>query len=135
MTLTQKGTKIVSSFTESLEKVPNLTVKRSSISRQVFELIGPTNCLLYVKFRSDYPLKWGVTANVVNSLKNQNLPWVAILLFLSHEKGYLLSSSDVNYYIKNVWPLGSDGDYKPAEGIYLDRNKPFASIADLIDQL
>ena len=101
----------------------------------MFEIEGDNKCLLYVKGRSAHPIRWGVTANVINRLKDQKLPWAVILLFLSHESGYLLSSDDVEYYIKNVWPLGSDGDYKPSEGNYLSRNSPFNSMASLMDEI
>lgn len=135
MATTFKGTRIVSDFIKSINQMTNLSVSRTSISKQVFEIHGLKNCLVYVKSRSDYPLKWGVTANVVSRLNNQTRPWFVILLFLSHETGYLLDSNDVDYYIRNVWPLGSDGDYKPAEGAYLDRNRPFSSVENCINQL
>jgi hypothetical protein len=80
-------------------------------------------------------LRWGVTKNVIDRLKNQNLPWYVILLFLSHESGYLLSMGDVNYYIKNVWPLGADGDYKLSEGNYLSRNRTSNSLISGIKEL
>ena len=116
-------------------QMPNFSVTRTSISRQVFEMTGSKNCLLYVKSRSAHPFKWGVTANVIDRLKNQDLPWFVILLFLSYETGYLLSSNDVKYYIKGVWPLAADGDYKPAEGTYLSKSNPFNSVKRCIDQL
>ena len=135
MGTTFKGTRIVSDFIKSINQMNNLSATRTSISKQVFEINDLKNCLIYVKSRSDYPLKWGVTANVIGRLNNQNLPWFVILLFLSHKTGYLLDSNDVDYYIRNVWPLGSDGDYKPAEGTYLDRNMPFSSVENCINQL
>ena len=90
---------------------------------------------MYVKARSAHPIRWGVTKNVIDRLKNQNLPWYVILLFLSHESGYLLSMDDANYYIKNVWPLGADGDYKPSEGSYLSRNRPSNSLLSVMEEL
>ena len=135
MTTTFKGSQIVSNFKRELEKQFNLSVKFTSISRQVFEIDGAIKCLLYVKARSAHPIRWGVTANVINCLKDQKIPWAVILLFLSHESGYLLFSDDVEYYIKHVWPLGSDGDYKPSEGNYLSRNYPFNSMASLMEEM
>jgi len=135
MTSTIRGTQILSSFKTALRDQLGISLKPTSISRQVYQLETNNNCLLYVKTRSDYPIKWGVTKNVIDRLSNQDLPWAVILLFLSHESGYLLSSDDVEYYINNVWPLGSDGDYKPAEGSYLSRNYPFNSVLSLLDEI
>ena len=135
MATTFKGTRIVSDFIKSINQMADLSATRTSISKQVFEINGLKNCLIYVKSRSDYPLKWGVTANVIHRLNDQRLPWFVILLFLSHETGYFLDSDDVDYYIRNVWPLGSDGDYKPAEGTYLNKNSPFSSVETCINQL
>lgn len=58
-----------------------------------------------------------------------------VLLYLSENTGYLLSSADVVHYADNVWALGSDGDYKPSTGSYLARNKPFQSIDEFLAQL
>lgn len=135
MASTNKGIQIVSDFIQAVNQLPNFSAARTTISRQVFETTGSKNCLLYVKSRSAHPFKWGATANVIDKLKSQDLPWFVILLFLSHKTGYLLSSNDVNYYIKSVWPLAADGDYKPAEGTYLHRNNPFNSVKECIDQL
>jgi len=135
MVSANKGIQIVSDFIQAVNQLPNFSTTHTSISRQVFEITGSKNCLLYVKSRSAHPFKWGATANVIDRLKNQEIPWFLILLFLSHETGYLLSSNDVNYYIKSVWPLAADGDYKPSEGTYLHRNNPFNSVKNCTDQL
>jgi hypothetical protein len=72
------------------------------------------SCLLYVKGSGTYPPRWGVTSNVVDRLRQRNKPGVVILLFESPNYGYVLSSADVEHYIRNdVWPLAKDGDYKP----------------------
>ena len=125
-----KETQIVSDFISAVNQIPNFSAMRTSISRQVFEIVGSKNCLIYVKSRSAHPFKWGATANVIDKLKNQELSWFIVLLFLSHETGYLLSSKDVSYYINSVWPFAADGDYKPAEGTYLHKNNPFKSICE-----
>ena len=135
MTTTFKGSQIVSNFKREIENKFKLTVKFTSISKQVFEIDYDKKCLLYVKARSAQPIRWGVTANVINRLKGQKLPWAVVLLFLSHESGYLLTSDDVDYYIKNVWPLGADGDYKPSEGNYLRRNNPLNSMASMMEEI
>jgi len=135
MTTTFKGSQIVSNFRDSIQSEYDKKIRLTSISRQVFELENDRNCLLYVKARSAHPIRWGVTKNVIDRLKNQNLPWFVILLFLSHETGYLLSMEDVDFYIKTVWPLGADGDYKPSEGSYLSRNRPFNSLISVIEGL
>jgi hypothetical protein len=135
MTTTFGGFQIVSNFKREIENYFNLTLRVTSISRQVFAIDKENKCLLYVKARSAYPIRWGVTANVIDRLKNQKLSYAVVLLFLSHQSGYILSSDDVEYYIKNVWPLGSDGDYKPAEGNYLSRNNPFDSLVSLLEEI
>ena len=135
MTTTFKGSQIVFNFRKAIQNQYGTGLKFTPISRQVFELEGERNCLLYVKARSARPIRWGVTKNVIDRLKNQSLPWFVILLFLSHESGYLLSMDDIEYYIKSVWPLGADGDYKPSEGRYLSRNNPFNSLLSLMEQI
>jgi hypothetical protein len=135
MTTIFKGSQIVSNFRNAIQGEYGRRLKFTSISRQVFELEKERNYLLYVKARSAHPLRWGVTKNVIDRLNNQKLPWFVILLFLTHESGYLLSMEDVNFYIKNVWPLGADGDYKPSEGSYLSRNIPFNSLLLSIEEL
>lgn len=125
-----RGAQIVTDFVSALRKAQGLTVNRSAVSQNVFEVGGPVQCLLYVKGRAEAPYRWGVTANVVEQLKQQKLRWFTVLLYESKDTGYLLSSADVLYYIKNVWPLAGDGDYKPATGTYLSRNAPFASISE-----
>lgn len=135
MTTTFKGSQIVSNFRNSIQSQYGKKLKLTSISKQVFELEDEHDCLLYVKARAAHPIRWGVTKNVIDRLKNQKLPWFVILLFLSHETGYLLSTVDVNYYIKAVWPLGADGDYKPSEGSYLSRNRPFNSLISILEEL
>ena len=63
MTTTFKGSQIVSNFRREIESRFKLSVKITSISRQVFEIGGDKKCLLYVKARSAHPIRWGVTAN------------------------------------------------------------------------
>jgi len=121
------GEQIVNDFVVALRALPGVNVARTSISRKVFDLSGPTSCLLYVKGRAESPYRWGVTANVVSRLKAQGKLWYVILLYESKETGYLLSSGDVSHYMGGVWPRGADGDYKPAPGDYLARNSPFKS--------
>jgi hypothetical protein len=132
---TEKGNKIVADFADVVGKRPGLAMTRTSISRNVFELTGPINCLLYLKARAEYPLRWGVTSNVLDRLKQYNKPWVVVLLYVSYKTGYLLSSSDVEHYTKNIWALGADGDYKPSPGSYLANNKPFHSVDEFSAQL
>jgi hypothetical protein len=65
----------------------------------------------------------------------QEIPWFVILLFDSSETGFILTYDDVRNYIRNIWPLGADGDYKPATGTYLSDNSPFYFIDLLIEQI
>lgn len=130
--MSTKGARLVTNFTQALSIQSGIIVKRTTISRNVFEFNGKGNSLLYVKGRAEHPYRWGVTANVINRLQAQPKNWMVILLFESHEKGYLLNSRDIEYYIHKVWPLGKDGDYKPATGSYLSRNMALNSMQDFI---
>ncbi|MFZ3090050.1 MAG: hypothetical protein WA240_05425 [Nitrospirota bacterium] len=133
---TERGNKIVTNFVQRVGKIPGLKILRiAAISKNVFEVSGSHNCFLYIKARAEYPLRWGVTANVLHRLKQHSKPWFVILLFESSDKGYILSASDVECYITNVWALGRDGDYKPATGRYLSKNIPFHSFDELFSQL
>lgn len=135
MGITKRGDQIVGDFTQAVSAQPGFNIDPSRISRNVFEVTGPTSCLLYVKARSQPLWRWGVTANVVNRLNAQTKPWAVVLLMGSHDAGYLLSSGDVEYYTENVWPLGTDGDFKPATGSYLGRNTPFSTMEAFCSQL
>jgi len=85
---------------------------KQSISRQVFELTGPVNCLLYVKTRKHKKTNWGITARVIERLKSQGKPWLVVLLSSNQNNGYLLNENDINNYISKLWDLKKDGDYK-----------------------
>jgi hypothetical protein len=135
MTTTFKGSEIVLNFRSDIEKRFKLIVKTTAISRQVYEIESTKKCLLYVKARSAYPIRWGVTANLIRRLKDQKLPWAVLLFYLSHESGYVLTSDDVDFYIKKVWPLGADGDYKTSEGTYLSRNEPLVSLPLMMEAI
>jgi hypothetical protein len=129
---TARGTQLVTNFLKELNTLQGINVSKSSISRNVFKFRYHNKSLLYIKGRAQKPYRWGVTANVIDRLHEQPIKWYVILLFESHEKGYLLNSQDVDYYIKNVWPLGQDGDYKPATGSYLSKNSAIYSIKEFI---
>jgi hypothetical protein len=129
------GSQIVTDFISAFGRVPALSVVRSGVSQNVFEVTGSPECLLYVKGRGEAPYRWGVTANVVERLKRQKQRWFTVLLYETKETGYLLSSADVLHYIKNVWPLAGDGDYKPASGTYLACNAPFTSFNEFVRTL
>lgn len=130
-----KGTQLVRGFVQALQSAKDIKIKQSTISRNIFEYIGKRNCLLYVKGRAEHPYRWGVTANVIDRLKAQPKSWMVILLFESHDQGYLLSSNDVEHYIQKVWPLAADGDYKPATGSYLSRNTALYSMQEFIQTI
>lgn len=135
MGITKRGDQIVADFTRAVSAWPGFNIDPSYISRNVFEVTEPTSCLLYVKARSQPLWFWGVTANVVHRLNAQTKSWAVVLLMGSHDAGYLLSSSDVNYYTENVWSLGTDGDFKLAPGSYLRRNTPFSTMEAFCSQL
>lgn len=132
---TSKGMRLVRDFAQAFKAQNGIAINRTTISRNIFEYSGKGNCLLYVKGRAEHPYRWGVTANVIVRLQTQPKKWMVILLFESHEQGYLLNSKDVEHYIKNVWPLGADGDYKPAACSYLARNVALYSMKDFIKEI
>ncbi len=129
------GGQIVTEFIKRLRELSFLEISNSKISRNVFKLLGKSEFLIYVKGRAEEPHKWGITKNVVDRLNNQETTWFVVLLFDRPDTGYLLSQDDVNYYIRNIWPLGADGDYKPATGSYLSKNAPFQSFNMFIKQV
>ena len=104
------------------------------VSRNIVELSGSINCLVYIKVRSQEPHRWGVTANRIEELKQSGKGWLVVLLYETPETGYLLTSKDVNRYL-SIWPLGSDGDYKVGPGSYLQLNEPFRSFDDFMNSL
>ena len=129
---------IVNDFIKALSEREGHRISRIRLTpknRSVYELSGKLNCLLSLHYISHPPYRWGVTANVVEKLKTQPKPWAVVLFYDSYETGYLLSSTDVIYYTKNVWPLAGDGDYKPAPGNYLAKNVPFRSLEGFLSQL
>jgi hypothetical protein len=99
------GAQIVAEFVSALGEMPGFSIAHSGVSQNVWVLDGSVQCLLYVKGRGESPYRWGVTANVVQRLKREKRQWFTILLYNSKDTGYLLSSADVLYYVKTVWPL------------------------------
>lgn len=126
---------MVKQFILILNSRNGVSVTETTISQNVFEYRGRNTVLLYVKGRARAPYRWGVTANVVERLSGAVLPWIIILLFDTHEKGYVLSSRDTERYMGGVWPLAADGDYKPAAGSYLSYNSPLLSIDAIIEEI
>ena len=131
----EKGLALVADFIKAIDSRPGFSVQSSPLSRNVFRVSGKLDCLLYIKGRSQDPLRWGVTANVIERLRAQKEPWAVILLYVSIKTGYLLSASDVQHYVDGVWALGADGDFKPSPGGYLAINEPFHSIDEFVQLL
>lgn len=104
------------------------------ISRNIVELSGSINCLIYFKVRSEEPYRWGVTANRIDELKQSGRTWALVLLYESPSTGYLITAKDVNRYL-SIWPLGSDGDYKVGPGSYLQFNISFHSFSEFLNSL
>jgi hypothetical protein len=104
------------------------------MSRNIIELSGSINCLIYFKVRSEEPYRWGVTANRIKELEQAGKKWVLVLLYESPNTGYLITAEDVNRYL-SIWPLGSDGDYKVGPGSYLRFNRPFHSFSEFFNSL
>lgn len=104
------------------------------ISRNIADLSGSIDCLVYFKVRSEQPYRWGVTANRINELKQSGRKWVLVLLYESPRTGYFITAKDVEHYL-SIWPLGNDGDYKVGPGSYLKFNKPFCSFPEFLGSL
>jgi hypothetical protein len=132
---TARGTDLVKGFIGSLNGWAGAKVIRTSISQNVLEYTGDSNLFLYVKGRAEQPLRWGVTANVIQRLQSQAKPCAVILLFEFHDHGYFLTQNDVESYIRNIWPLAKDGDYKISSGSYLSGKQPFYSMQGFRDAI
>ena len=104
-------------------------------SRNIIEIRGAINCLIYVKTRSAEPYRWGVTKNRIEELNNSGEKWCLVLLYESSNTGYFLTADEVNGKYRGIWPLGRDGDYKVAPGTYLKHKAPFNSFSDFINSL
>jgi len=110
------------------------------MGRDIIELSGSMNCLIYFKVRSKKSYKsykWGVTANRIDELKQSDMKWVLVLLYESASTGYFITAEDVNRYLfLSIWPRGRDGDYKVSTGSYLQFNKkPFQSFSEFLNSL
>lgn len=108
------------SFRNDLPSILDCNIDKSSISRQVFEVTGTVNCLLYVKTRKHEKTNWGITANVINRLKEQNRSWFVVLLSSNQNNGYVLTEQDIDYHISNIWNENIDGDYKTSSSFSTD---------------
>ena len=107
------------------------------MGRNIIELSGSMNCLIYFKVRSKKSYKWGVTANRIDELKQSDMKWVLVLLYESASTGYFITAEDVNRYLSlSIWPLGRDGNYTVSTGSYLQFNKkPFQSFSEFLNSL
>lgn len=123
----QAGARIVTDFVATVGASEHYKIARTSLSQNVFHISGNADVLVYVKGRAEVPYRWGVTGNVITRLKQQEKKWFVILLYETQNTGYFLPASDVLDYMQSTWPLGADGDYKPATGGYLRNHQPFRS--------
>lgn len=105
------------------------------MSRNIIELSGSMNCLIYFKVRSEKPYRWGVTKNRIDELNQSDMKWVLVLLYESPNTGYLITARDLNHRYLSIWPRGSDGDYKVAPGSSLQFNIPFHSFSGFLNSL
>ena len=111
-------------------------IRRTS---NIIELAGYLNCLLYFKIRSEEPYRWGVTKSRIEELQASGKKWFIVLLFETPKNGYLLTSQDVERYIKeSLWPMGrgkNKNEYKIRTGKTLQYNHPFHTFEDFINSL
>lgn len=114
-------------------------VSRIRRTRNIIKLSGYLDCLLYFKIRSEKPYHWGITKSRIEELEASGKKWFIVLLFETPEKGYFLTSQDVEHYIKeNLWPMGSGknkNEYKISTGRTLQDNPPFHTFKDFINSL
>jgi hypothetical protein len=104
------------------------------VGKNIIELSGSINSLIYYKVRSERPFRWGVTYNRIDELELSGRKWFLVLLYESPNTGYLITAQEVNHYL-SIWPLGSDGDYKVSTGSYLQFNQPFISFPTFLHSL
>ena len=109
-------------------------------TKNIIELNGYLNCLLYFKIRSEEPHRWGVTKSRIEELQVSGKKWFVVLLFETPKNGYLLTSKDVERYINDgFWPMGRDeknkNEYKISKGKPLQNNHPFNTSEDFINSL
>ena len=133
-----RGNQIVTDFIHMLSKLPEINVtKRRDISPNVYEIDGAFNSLLYVKARSEEPLRWGVRKTIVERLRRQAKPWDVLLLYDLPCTGFLFFSKVVLHYIDNsIWPYAKDGDYKPSDTEkYSSKSVTVRSIDELLHKI
>jgi len=58
-------------------------------TKNIIELNGSLNCLLYFKIRSEEPHRWGVTKSRIEELQASGKKWFIVLLFETPNNGYL----------------------------------------------
>jgi len=109
-------------------------------TKNILELDGYLNCLLYFKIRSEEPPNWGVTKSRIEELQASGKKWFIVLLFKTPNNGYLLTSKAVERYInEGLWPLGKDeknkNEYKISKGKLLQNNNPFNTSKNFINSL
>jgi hypothetical protein len=109
-------------------------------TKNIIELNGYLNCLLYFKIRSEEPHRWGVTKSRIEELQVSGKKWFIVLLLETPKDGYLLTSKDVERYInEGLWPMGRDeknkNEYKISKGKPLQNNYPFNTSEDFINSL
>jgi len=132
-----KASEILDAFVDNISKqgVQN-SFEVIRLSNNIIELRGFISLFLYIKVRSTEPYTWGITKSRLEEFERQNKAYCVVLLLGLIEKGYFLTQADIDYYIiREIWPLGKDGDYKIKVGKYLERNRPFDSFEEFMDLL
>ncbi len=112
------GDSLVEGLKESLSGFQATEVEYSNISKnkRVFQLKGKLNGFIYVKTRTQYPYRWGITKTTVDNIKTKGKPWCVILLYESPNKGYVISPKDYDERTQSkLWPY-AQGDYKISSG-------------------
>ncbi|MHA1676294.1 MAG: hypothetical protein ACTSU6_03865, partial [Candidatus Njordarchaeales archaeon] len=131
-----KASEILNSFVDNISKQgvqDSFEVIR--LSNNIIELRGFISLFLYIKVRSTEPYTWGVTKTRLEHFRRQSKKYCVVLLAGSIEKGYFLSECDIDFYTREIWPLGEDGDYKVKPGKYLERNRLFSSFEEFLGLL
>jgi hypothetical protein len=94
----------------------------------------PKETLLYIKFRSDPPGFWGLTANRIAELDASGKPWYALLIVGSPDNGYVASQSEVRSRASSgAWTIAADGDFKVHESRDLSDISHFRSLEAFLE--
>ena len=135
------STSKLAAFTERLRKYcrgHGLTATRwQGASRRTANLVeidtAPRRTVLYVKDRSEPPGFWGLNESQLDALRQSRSAWYVVLLVGSGEKGFLLSSDQVEKAIRTKKWTRSGTDWKVHEGAEITGSLKFNGFETLFE--